>query len=381
MRRDPVGRVLFPPEDDVLLVALACERARAVELEPPSVAAEPPPTAQSLGAPGPVLAGSAEESAPSPPPVPDRCAAEGSVQAGDCTPANRRPPRYVPLSRFSVTDVCERAFELGLAMSYSTVWRRLDLHALQPWFHEQWLFPRDPDLVEKASPILDLYRGYWQDEPLAPTDCVLCGDEMTGLQAVSRIHRGIPPAPGRRARCEFEYDRHGTLCYTAFLDTRSGWVYGRTSKRSGIEPFETALSHCLTQPRMEPFRRVFLIMDNGSAHHPSTAPRRLIEQFPQVVPVHLPVHSSWLNQVEIYFSILIRKALTPRDFASVDLLAQHILRFEGYYNEGAQPFNWRFSRRDLEAYVERLARHEQIFVGAAEALEQRRRDGAPASVH
>jgi hypothetical protein len=103
MPRVLVDRGPFPPEDDVLLVGLACERPRL---------------------------------APDPPPEP-----EPPVRASE---PERRRPRYVPLARFSVTDVCERAFELGVAMSYSTVWRRLNAHALRPWFQEQWLFPRDP---------------------------------------------------------------------------------------------------------------------------------------------------------------------------------------------------------------------------------------------
>ena len=131
-----------------------------------------------------------------------------------------------------MTDVCERAYELGLAMSYSTVWRRLHAHALRPRFHEQWLFPTDPHLLERAAPVLELYHGRWQGEPLRPTDAVLSADEITGLQALSREHAGTPPAAGRRARVEFEDERHGTLCYAAFLEVRTGRVFGKTSDGS-----------------------------------------------------------------------------------------------------------------------------------------------------
>ena len=134
-----------------------------------------------------------------------------------------------PLARFSVMDVCLRAWNLGLTLSYSTIWRRLAEACLRPWLQQQWLFPRDPRFLEKATPVLELYHRRWQGDPLGPGDVVLCGDEMTNLQALSRLHRGTPPAPGRRARWEFEYERHGTLCYlTSFAssDIIAGNVHG-----------------------------------------------------------------------------------------------------------------------------------------------------------
>ena len=319
-------------------MALACERPRRKE--------EPPP----------------EPSTPTPEPAPAR-------------------PRYVPLSRFSVTDVCERAYELGLAMSYSTVWRRLAAHALRPWFQEQWLFPTDPLLLEKAAPVLDLYHGRWQGEPLRPTDAVLSADEITGLQALSRTHPETPPAPGRKRRYEFEYERHGTLCYAAFLDVRTGHVFGKTSATSCVDSFQTALNHCLARPAATRWERIFLILDNGPSHHPNTSPARLAALDPRIITVHLPTHSSWLNQVELYFSILVRKALTPRDFPSLAALRDQIRRFEGYYNQGATPFRWQFNRKDLERYVERLARHEALHAETATVLAERRRQSERTLLH
>ena len=334
----------------MLLVALACERPRAM------LAPTPPP-----------------EPPTAPPPAPPPSAPAGSEA--------RRRSRYLPLARFSVTDVCERAFALGLDMCYSTVWRRLHAHALRPWFQEQWLFPTDPRLLEKAAPVLELYHGRWQDEPLRPTDVVLSADEITGLQALSRTHAGTPPAPGRKSRYEFEYDRHGTLCYAAFLEVRTGHVFGKTSASSCIESFETALSHCLARPRAQRWERIFLVMDNGPSHHPNTSPARLAALDPRIIAVHLPTHSSWLNQVEIYFSILVRKALTPRNFPSLDALREQIHRFEGYYNLGAAPFHWEFSRTDMEKYLERLARHEDAYVETAAVLAERRQQVGMALIH
>jgi len=239
-------------------------------------------------------------------------------------------------------------------MSYSTVWRRLHEDALRPWFHRPWLFPRDPDLLAKATPVLELYHGRWQGQRLGPKEVVLSADELTQLQALSRSHPTVAPAPGHAGRFEFEYGRHGTLCYLAFLDVFRGRIYGETAAQNGIEPFEAALTHCLEQERYRDAERVFLIVDNGCAHHPSTAPARLQAQHPHVTLVHLPVHASWLNQVELYFSILKRKALYPADFADTEALQRRIMLFQCRYNEAAEPFRWSYTRRDLAAHVKRL---------------------------
>ena len=272
-----------------------------------------------------------------------------------------------PLSRFSVEDIRLRAEERGISMSYSTVWRLLDRDALRPWRQRQWLFPCDPQLGEKAAPILELYHHRWQGQPLGPRDVVLSADEMTGIQALSRLHDGLGAAPGRKAYQEFEYERHGTLCYLAFLDVFTGKVYGETSESNGIEPFEQALGHCLQSPRFQQAERIFLIVDNGCAHHPSTSPARIQAQHPQVTVVHLPTHSSWLNQVEIYFSILQRKALTPRDFPSKTALEQRLLWYQWYYNQYAEPFHGKYSVADLEKYLEKLARYEPLYAAALAA--------------
>ena len=252
-------------------------------------------------------------------------------------------------------------------MSYSTVWRRLHEDALRPWFYRPWLFPRDPDLLAKAGPVLELYHGRWQGAPLGLRDVVLSADELTQLQALSRLQPSLPPAPGKQGRYEFEYERHGTLCYLAFLDVFSGRVYGETAAQNGIEPFDTALEHCLQQERYRDAERVFLIVDNGCAHHPSTSPARLRVQHPHVTLVHLPVHASWLNQVELYFSILKRKALHPADFPDTKALQQRIMRFQCRYNEAPQPFRWNYTRQDLAAHVRRL--QEKGWLPSGKSLE------------
>jgi hypothetical protein len=109
-----------------------------------------------------------------------------------------------PLARLSVEDVRQAAERHGIRMSYSTVWRLLDQDALRPWYRRGWLFPRDPLLLEKGSRVLDLYHRRWEGEPLGPQDCVVCADEISGLQALSRLHPELLPALGQTGRTEWE---------------------------------------------------------------------------------------------------------------------------------------------------------------------------------
>lgn len=296
----PAVRRSFPPRDAILAKALACEARLASK-----------PAAGAAGT------------------VDERGRENEPAVVAETT--RRRYP-ILPVSRLSISDVLAQLWGLEVPMSYSTVWRTLAKDALRPWLQQQWLFPRDPLLLEKASPVLDLYHRRWEGEPLGPRDYVLCADEMTGLQAKSRIADTLPPGPSRLRRVEFEYERHGTLCYLGFLDVFTGRVFGKTSPKSGIEPFEKALRQVLSQRRYADAERVFLIVDNGSSHHPSTSPTRLRAQHPNLTVVHLPVHSSWLNQIEIYFSIVHRKALTPADFPSLAALEQRLHWFAWYYN-------------------------------------------------
>src|SRR5437773_5389976 len=109
----------------------------------------------------------------------------------------------------------------------------------------------------------------------------------------------------------------------------------------------------------EPYRsaaRVFWIIDNCSAHRGQKCVQRLEARWPSIIPVHTPIHASWLNQIEIYFSILQRKVLTPSDFRSLQELAQRLLAFERHYQTIAQPFEWRFTRKDLTAWLRKLPR-------------------------
>ena len=264
--------------------------------------------------------------------------------------------RDEPLSRASTADLARLVSEQPDAppMSRSTIWRILDGDALKPWHSRSWLFPRDPQFAEKGGRVLDLYAGSWEGRPLDPADCILSADEKTSIQARVRRHPTTPPGPHQPARVEHEYERGGALAYLAAWDVRRGGVIGRCEATTGIEPFGRLVDQIMTQ---EPYRsapRVFWIVDNGSSHRGEKAVRRLQARYPNLVLVHLPTHASWLNQIELYFSIVQRKVLTPNDFPDLAAVERRLLAFEALYNDTARPFNWRFTRADLERRLAQL---------------------------
>lgn len=262
----------------------------------------------------------------------------------------------VPLSRFSSDEIAREAARRGIAASISgaTAWRWLSKDAIRPWQYRSWVFPRAPGFEEKAGRVLDLYRGIWQNKPLGADEYVISADEKTSIQARGRKHESTPPAPGQSMRIEHEYERNGALAYIAAWDVRRAKIFGRCEIRSGIEPFDRLVNQVMT---VEPYRsakRVFWIMDNGSSHRGERCVKRLKEAWPRIVPVHLPVHASWLNQIEIYFSIVQRKVLTPSDFDSLDCVADRLLAFQERYERIAEPFEWKFTREDLSEIMRKL---------------------------
>jgi hypothetical protein len=264
--------------------------------------------------------------------------------------------RQEPLSRASTGDLARRisAHPAAPPLSRSTIWRILARHLLKPWRYRSWLFPRDPDFAAKAGRVLDLYAGVWAGQPLGPDDCVLSADEKTSIQARQRRHPSAPPGPGEPQRVEHEYARGGALAYLAAWDVRRGGVIGRCEGRTGKEPFGRLVDQVMGQEPYRSAKRVFWIVDNGSSHRGGAAAAEVVARHPTVVVVHLPIHASWLNQIEIWFSIVQRKVLTPNDFADLAAVEARLLAFESLYNDTAVPFDWRFTRADLEARLSAL---------------------------
>jgi len=257
--------------------------------------------------------------------------------------------RGLPLSRCSCADIVREAQQCGIVarISDTTVWRWLHEDAIRPWQHRTWIFPRDPDFVRKAGRILDLYAKRWQGNRLRADEFVLCADEKTSIQARIRKHPTLPPRPHGVTRVEHEYHRGGAWAYLAALDVHRARVFGRCERTTGIAPFDRLVVQLMTQLPYRTARCVFWIMDNGSSHRGQPCVQRLTKTFPNLIPVHGPVHASWLNQIEIYFSIVQRKALTPNDFTCLQQVEDRLLRFQEYYESMATPFDWRFTRDDL----------------------------------
>jgi len=262
----------------------------------------------------------------------------------------------LPLSRLSMAEIRDETIRRGLVASIgkTTLWRWLSEDAIRPWYHRTWIFPRDPQFAEKAGRILDLYEGFWDGAPLHETDCVLSTDEKTSIQARRRKHPTLRPGPNRPMRVEHEYERKGALAYLAAWDVRRAKIFGRCDQTTGIGPFNRLVEHVMDQ---EPYRsapRVFWIMDNGSSHRGERGDKRIHKKWKNIVPVHTPVHASWLNQVEIYFSVIQRKVLTPNDFDSLTAVEDRLLQFQEHYEKAAKPFQWKFTRRDLGQLLTRI---------------------------
>jgi hypothetical protein len=251
--------------------------------------------------------------------------AEGAVAALQDLPRRGRPPTYgpieqaqvvaavceilheheQPLSRFSLSDLTplvQQRTDLS-QLRQATLGRVLTHSALKPWRYQYWLFPRDPDFVSKACLVLDLYAGFWQGQRLGPREYILSADEKT-IQVLARCHPGTLTAPGHLARVEFEYERLGTVAYLAAWDVRQAKIFGRLAPTTDIANFNLLLDQVMSQAPYRNSLRTFWIVDSGRAHDRRTFPARLTKLYPNAVAVPLPVHASWLNQIEIYFSIL-----------------------------------------------------------------------------
>jgi hypothetical protein len=267
------------------------------------------------------------------------------------------PAKYeIPLSRWSTEDIVNYVRQSGLVatISGSTVWRWLHEDAIKPWQHRCWVFPRDPSFPTKAGRILDLYHRVWNGQPLKEDEFVLSADEKTSIQARARRHTAYPAQPGSPMKVEHEYKRCGAWAYIAALDVHRAKLFGLCNHNSGILPFDRLVGQVMSQNPYKQARRVFLIVDNGSAHRGLKSVERLQGRYANLVLIHGPLHASWLNQIEIYFSILQRKALIPNDFPSLAALKERILGFQQYYEGIAKPFEWKFTRKDLNRLMSKI---------------------------
>jgi len=265
----------------------------------------------------------------------------------------------LPFSRLSHADIKAEAVVRGIvvAISVKTVWRYLHADAIKPWTHRNWLFPRDPAFAEKAARVLYLYFRLFNGILLGPNDYVISADEKTSIQARHRKVIGLGHRPHEPRRVEFEYERKGALAYLAAWDVHNAKLFGICERTSGIEPFHRLVDLVMQEEPYQSARRVFWITDNGSSHRGDASIQRLFQWYPNAVQIHTPIHASWLNQVEIIFSVLQRKILTPNDFPDLESLEAAILQFQTRYNQIAEPFKWKYTKDDLKKTLSKISAH------------------------
>lgn len=242
------------------------------------------------------------------------------------------------LSQWDCTELARALVQSGVteSISPSTVRRILAHHKLKPWRHHMWLspkYPRDAAFYAQVTALITLYT-----RPLQPDEMVLSLDEKTSLQPRPRLHPTKPAQPGRPNRVEHEYRRDGALNLFAAFDTRTGRVYGQCHSRKRQREciaFLTALDAEIPST----ITTIHVVCDNVSTHHGKEV-RQWLQSHPRFVFHFTPVHCSWMNQVEQWFSILQRKRFRIADFASKAVLQTQIEQFIVEWNQVAHPFNW-----------------------------------------
>ena len=242
------------------------------------------------------------------------------------------------LSQWDCSELARKLKADGIVQTISpeTVGRILRSHKLKPWRYHLWLsakVPRDEHFGHLVRSLVELYT-----RPLSKEEMVVCVDEKTNLQPRPRLATTLPTRPGAPTRLEHEYKRVGALHLFAAFDTRTGQVYARTEMRKRQAEFIAFLSQ-LEQELPSASTRVYLVMDNLKMHKGKQV-QAWLATHPRFVCHFLPVHCSWMNQVEQWFSILQRKRLRISDFASLDHLAERLMAFVAEWNAQAHPFNW-----------------------------------------
>lgn len=253
--------------------------------------------------------------------------------------ACERPDRLGrSLSQWDCLELARQLEHEGIVerISPETVRRILEHHKLKPWRHHLWLSPRTPrdaEFYARVAEVVELYT-----RPLRSDEMVLSVDEKTSRQPRPRRHATRPVKPGRPNLVEHEYRRAGALNLLAAFDTRTGRVYGQCTGRKRQREF-IAFLESLDAVIPATIKTIHIVCDNARAHHGQEV-RRWLTLYPRFVIHFTPVHCSWLNQVEQWFSILQRKRLRIVDFASLADLQAKLEQFIVEWNELAHPCNW-----------------------------------------
>lgn len=231
------------------------------------------------------------------------------------------------------------ADEIGISESQvGRILAELDIkpHRVRSWLHR----PDDPEFWERAADVCGLYLSPPQNA------LVLSVDEKTAVGARSRKHPTLPAGPGRPERQEFEYRRHGTTGFIAALDVASGEVLATDVDRNTAANFIIFLEDL--DRMIDPSLEIHLVMDNGSSHVAKATKAWLVDH-PRFTAHYTPKHASWLNQVELFFSILTRRLLRRGEFGSRDELIGRVMDFIRHHNQNAKPFRWTYDGSPLKA--------------------------------
>jgi transposase len=229
-----------------------------------------------------------------------------------------------------------------VGVSASQVGRILAALDVKPHRVRGWLNrPADPAFHTKAQAVCALYL----DPPAADT-VLFSVDEKTCMQARSRKRATRRVRPGLVERREFEYVRHGTVSLMAAMNVTTGAVHPKIIVRNDSDTFIAFLTELAAA--VDPDKKIHLILDNGSSHT-SKQTRKWISEHPRFTVTYTPCHASWLNMIEIFFSILTRRMLRRGDFASRDDLIGKIITFIRAYNRTAKPFRWTYDAKLLRA--------------------------------
>lgn len=287
-----------------------------------------------------------------------RFAEAGLDGLGD-RPRSGRPPVYDHDDRVAiVAKACEpppaglshwtlsalhAALVETVGISLSQLHKILDELDLKPWRTTSWLTSHDPDFWDKAADVCGLYLHEPGDNAV-----VYSVDEKTSMQATAPINPTLPARPGLVERREFEYRRHGTASLFAALDVHTGQILAQPTDRNRAVDFIGFLDHLdeVTDDELT----IHLVLDNGSSHVAKDTRKWLDDpaRRGRFVVHHTPTHASWLNQIELFFSILTRRVLRRGEFHSVPDLVATIMTFIEDYNDTATPFRWTYDGRPLK---------------------------------
>lgn len=253
--------------------------------------------------------------------------------------ATSEPPH--PEATWSHRTIAERvAGTVFAAISASQVGRILADLDLKPHRVRGWLTRRDtPDFWDRVADVCNLYR----DPP--PGAVVLSIDEKTAIAARSRRHPGRPARTGEPARQEFEYRRHGTASLVAALDVRTGEVLTEIIARNDAVTFTGFLDQL--DAAIAPGQDIHVVLDNGSSHTAKHT-RKWLAEHPRWHVHWTPPHASWLNQIELFFSVLTRRVLRHGDFSSRDDLIDKLEQYVVNLNERAKPYKWTYDGTPLK---------------------------------